>query len=63
MSVEKIYWTQHAPIDRLKGEILGSGIDRDINREGIDFAHTLGKGVLRLLQKGRLTDWGGYQSR
>lgn len=57
-SQEKIYWTQHAPIDRRKGEIVGSGIDRDINREGVKFAHALGRGVLNLAQKGELSDWG-----
>lgn len=54
-----LFWTQHAPIDRIPGEVVGSGTDRDINSEGVAYAHRLGRGLMRLLDEGQLQDWSG----
>ncbi len=44
---ERIYWTQHAPIDRRPQEIVGSGIDRDLSELGVDRARYIAKKLAR----------------
>lgn len=58
-SPNSLFWTQHAPIDRVPGEVIGSGTDRDINGEGVAYAHRLARGLGKLLERGRLEGWSG----
>lgn len=38
---ERLYWTQHAPIERRPQEIVGSGTDRGLSEIGVERAHFL----------------------
>ena len=40
---ERVYWTQHAPIDRRPQEIVGSGIDIGLSELGIERARYIAK--------------------
>jgi len=40
---ERLYWTQHAPIERRPQEIVGSGTDRGLSEIGIERANFLAR--------------------
>jgi len=44
---ERVYWTQHAPIDRRPQEIVGSGIDRGLSELGVERARYIAKKLAR----------------
>jgi broad specificity phosphatase PhoE/predicted kinase len=44
---ERVYWTQHAPIDRRSQEILGSGIDRGLSEFGVERARYVARKLAR----------------